>query len=77
MWLGIFCTKLNYFPKENYVIRIEFQERGIPHVHSFIWIFNASNAENEVSYIKFIEKISAQLLGHLNDSVLFELVQTY
>ena len=29
-----------------YAIRIDFQERGSPHVHSFIWIFNASNIEN-------------------------------
>ena len=39
-----------------YAIRIEFQERGSPHVHSFIWIFNASNTENETAYIEFIEK---------------------
>ena len=24
-------------------VHIEFQERGSPHVHSFIWIFNAPN----------------------------------
>ena len=39
-----------------YAIRIEFQERGSPHVHSFIWIFNAPNTENETAYIEFIEK---------------------
>ena len=39
-----------------YAIRIEFQERGSPHVHSFIWIFNAPNVENEAAYIEFIEK---------------------
>ena len=26
-----------------YAIRTEFQERGSPYVHSFIWIFNAPN----------------------------------
>ena len=25
-----------------YVIRVEFQVRGSPHVHSFLWIVNAS-----------------------------------
>ena len=24
----------------NYAIRIEFQVRGLPHVHSYIWIVN-------------------------------------
>ena len=33
-----------------YAIRIEFQERGNPHVHSFIRIFNAPNIENEAAY---------------------------
>ena len=39
-----------------YAIRIEFQERGCPHVHSFIWIFNAPNIENDTAYIEFTEK---------------------
>ena len=34
---------------------IEFQERDSPHVHSFIWIFNAPNIENEAAYIQFIK----------------------
>ena len=56
-------------------IRIEFQERGSPHVHSFIWIFNAPN---KTAYTKFIEKtINAQLPDHLNNPELFELVKTY
>ena len=38
-------------------MHIEFQERGIPLVHSFIWILNAPNIGNEVVYIEFIEKI--------------------
>ena len=61
-----------------YAIRIEFQERGSPYVHSFIWIFNAPNIENEAAYIEFIEKtINAQLPDHLSDPELFELVKTY
>ena len=56
-------------------IYIEFQERGSPHVHSFIWIFNAPNIQNETAYIEFTEKkINAQLQDHLKDPELFELV---
>ena len=55
-----------------------FQERDSSHVHSFIWIFNAPNIENEAAYIEFIEKtINAQLPDHLNDPKLFELVKPY
>ena len=28
-----------------YAMRIEFQERGSPHVHSFVWILNAANIQ--------------------------------
>ena len=58
-------------------IRTEFQERGSPHFHSFIWIFNAPNIQNETAYIEFIEKtINAQLSDHLKDPELFEFVKT-
>ena len=61
-----------------YAIRIEFQARGSPDVHSFIWIFNAPNIQNEADYIDFIEKtINAQLPNHLNDPELLELFKTY
>ena len=61
-----------------YTISIEFRERGGPHVHSFILVFNAPNIENETAYIEFIEKtINAQLSEHLKDLELFELVKTY
>ena len=61
-----------------YAIRTEFQERGTSIFHSFIWIFNAPNIENEVTYIEFIQKrINSQLSDHLSDPKLFELVKTY
>ena len=61
-----------------YAIRIEFQERGSPHVYSFIWIFNAPNIENEAAYIEFIDKtINLQLPNHLSDPELFRLVKNY
>ena len=61
-----------------YAIRIEFQERGNPHVHSFIWILDPPNIQDEVAYISFIERtINAQLPDPQNDSELSELVKTY
>ena len=69
--------KTNY-----YAIGIEFQERGSPHVHSFIWILNVPNIQNEAAYheaaIKFIEQtVNAQVPDPLNDPELFEFVKTY
>ena len=64
--------KTNY-----YAIGIEFQERGSPHVHSFIWILNPPNIQDEAAYISFIEKTNAQLPDPQNDSEHFELVKTY
>ena len=62
---------------KNYAVCIEFQERGSPHAHSFIWIFNAPNIENDPAYIDFIHKvINTQLPYHLSDPELFELVKT-
>ena len=59
-----------------YAICIEFEERGSPHVHSFIWIFNVPNIGSETAYIEFIEKIiNVQFPGHLKDLELFELVK--
>ena len=64
--------------KRKYAIRIEFQERGSPHVHLFISIFNGSNIEYEVAYIELIEKtINAQLPNHLHNPEIFELVKTF
>ena len=59
-----------------YAICIEFQERGSPHVHSFIWILNPPNIQDEAAYISLIGKtINAQLPDPQNDSELFELVR--
>ena len=61
-----------------YAIFVELQERSSPHVHSFIWIFNAPNTQNQTAYIEIIEKkINAQLPDHLKDLELYELVKTY
>ena len=54
-WLGteVLFIKIilhGHFGKTKYyTIRIEFPERSSPHIHSFIWIFNAPNIENEAA----------------------------
>ena len=60
-------------------LRVEFQERGSPHVHAFIWILNAPKIGNETEYIAFTEKksISAHLLDPVEQPELFELVKLY
>ena len=59
-----------------YAICIEFRGKGSPHVHSFIWTFNAPNIGNETAYIEFIEKTkNAEFQDHLKDLELFELVK--
>ena len=51
-----------------YAIRIKFQENGSPHIHSFVWNFDAPNIKNEAAYIEIIEKtINAPLADHSID----------
>ena len=62
-----------HWEKKYYAISIEFQERGSPHVNSFIWI-----SMHQTVCIEFIKKIiNAQLPGYLKDPELFQLVKTY
>ena len=64
--------------KKYHAICFEFQNRGSPHVHSFIWNFNARNIQNETAYIEYIEKtINTQLPDHLKDPELLELLKVY
>ena len=50
-----------------YAILIEFQERGSPHVHSFIWILNTLSIQMEDAYIDFNGKtVYAQMSYHIN-----------
>ena len=65
--------KTNY-----YVIRVEFQVRGSPHIHSFIWIVNSPTLYTIDSYIEWLDKmISAELPNVAEEPELFELVKTY
>ena len=61
---------------KNYALYNKFQERGISHVHLFLWIFSSSNIQNEDLYSKFTEKtINAELPDYLNDAELFEFIR--
>ena len=60
-----------------YAIRIEFQGRDSPHVHSFIWILNQRKLSEETlgMHIEFIDNIiHANLPAPDDDPVPYELV---
>ena len=58
-----------------YALRIEFQERGSPHVHAFVWILDAPRISDEIEYKSFVERtISAVLPDPESELGLFELV---
>ena len=42
-----------------YAIRVEFQFRGSPHIHSFLWVLNAPTlAENTINeYVEFLDSV--------------------
>ena len=42
-----------------YAIRVEFQVRGLPHVHCFLWVMNAPvlNSDNKEEYVAFVNQI--------------------
>ena len=46
-----------------YAIRVEFQVRGSPHIHSFLWVLNAPTLtkDNIDQYIQFIDKFCESL----------------
>ena len=63
-----------------YAIRVEFQLRGSPHIHSFVWILNAPVLckENISEYKNFIdETVKANMPDKNDDPHLFYLVKNY
>ena len=63
-----------------FAIRMEFQIRGSPQVHTFTWIIAApkSTSDNVDKYINLLDKILSVSLPVLKfDSNLYELVKTY
>ena len=62
-----------------YAIRVEFQVRGSPHIHSFIWILNAPKLTkvNIDDYRKCVDKvIRSDAPNQNNEPSLFGLVKT-
>ena len=63
-----------------HAIRIEFQVRGSPHIHSFLWIVNAPilSKDNVVEYTQFIDGIVKAFVPDIHEnSELFDLITTY
>ena len=63
-----------------YAIRTEFQVRGSPHIHCFLWIWNSPVlSENTVDdYVAFVDKIVHASLPNKNENPdLHELVKLY
>ena len=63
-----------------YVIRVEFQVRGSPHIHSFLWMVNAPSftKSNKEEYVKYVDNIvHAYLPDEAQQPELYNLVKTY
>lgn len=64
----------------DYFMRIEFQMRGSPHIHMFVWVLNAPDLDTKQGQIDapmFIDKyVSTELPDEHNDPDLYHLVKT-
>ena len=61
-----------------YALRIEFQERGSPHVHAFVSILDAPRISDETEYKSFVKRaISAVLPDPESERGLFEVAKLY
>ena len=63
-----------------HAIRVEFQVRGSPHIHSFLWIIDAPvlTKETKDEYIHFIDQVIKASLPDIADNPeLFNLVKTF
>ena len=63
-----------------YAIRVEFQVRGSPHIHSFIWILNAPKLSKETKdeYIQCVDSIiRTDIPNSVSEKELFEFVKTF
>ena len=65
---------------ENYVIKVEFQARGSPHNHCFLWLKDAPvlNADTKVEYVRFVDSfIRTDLPSEDTEPESFTLVNQY
>ena len=63
-----------------FAIRVEFQCRGSPHIHSFLWVLNAPvlTKDNIDEYIRFVDAVVSAYVPDPNDNhELYMLVTTY
>ena len=63
-----------------YAIRVEFQVRGSPHIHSFLWILNAPimTKDNTDEYVTFVDTIVRAFIPAIEENTeLHKLVTTY
>ena len=63
-----------------HAIRVEFQVRGSPHIHSFLWVIDAPilTKNNVDEYRQFVDSIVKAFVPDINKQPeLFELVTTY
>jgi len=59
-----------------YAIRVEFQVRGSPHIHSLLWVRNAP--DNKEEYTAFVDNIiKCELPDKETNPSLYKLVSTY
>ena len=66
--------------RSHYAIRVEFQVRGSPHIHSFLWVLNAPNLtkDNIDEYVRFVDAIIKAYVPDINENPeLHKLVTTY
>ena len=65
---------------KNYAIRVEFQVRVSPHIHSLVWVIGAPilSTTSEDEYVAFIDNIiKCELPNPQERPQLFEIVRTY
>ena len=63
-----------------YAIHVEFQVRGLPHVHCFLWMLNAPVliSDNKEEYVAFVDQIVHAFLPDRNENPeLHELAKLY
>ena len=62
-----------------YAIRVEFQVRGSPHLHWFLWVANAPvlTSKSKEEYVAFVDQIVHAFLSDRDDSEIHDLVKLY
>ena len=77
----ILLTKESCLGKlDNYVIKVEFQFRGSPHIHAFLWVSEPPTLTKETidEYVNFVEStVRADLPDPTEEPELYELVSQY